>query len=57
MDLLQSGKVNLVTVRKLLQEIISGNPQSPSEVGTQLLIYSAIFFYKDLNVNMVHTGL
>ena len=33
MDLLQSKKINLVTARKLLQEIISGNPESPSEVG------------------------
>ena len=32
-DLLQSMKINLVTARKLLQEIISGNPESPSEVG------------------------
>jgi hypothetical protein len=32
-DLLQSKKINLVTARKLLQEIISGNPESPSEVG------------------------
>ncbi|XP_021915333.1 glutamyl-tRNA(Gln) amidotransferase subunit B, mitochondrial isoform X3 [Zootermopsis nevadensis] len=31
-DLLQSKKVNLVTARKLLQEIVSGNPQSPSEM-------------------------
>lgn len=31
-DLLQSKKINLVTARKLLQEIISGNPESPSEV-------------------------
>ena len=33
MDLLQSKKINLVMARKLLQEIISGNPESPSEVG------------------------
>jgi len=32
-DLLQSKKINLVMARKLLQEIISGNPESPSEVG------------------------
>jgi hypothetical protein len=37
-DLLQSEKINLVTARKLLQEIISGNSQSPSEVGTQRII-------------------
>ncbi|PNF26976.1 hypothetical protein B7P43_G12691 [Cryptotermes secundus] len=31
-DLLQSEKINLVTARKILQEIISGNSMSPSEV-------------------------
>ncbi|XP_069686589.1 glutamyl-tRNA(Gln) amidotransferase subunit B, mitochondrial [Periplaneta americana] len=31
-DLLHSNKINLVTARKLLQEVVSGNPHSPAEV-------------------------
>ena len=48
MDLLQSKKINLVTARKLLQEIISGNPESPSEVGgstNNINIYIYIYIY------------
>ena len=50
MDLLQSKKINLVTARKLLQEIISGNPESPSEVGgstknINIYIYIYIYFW------------
>ena len=48
MDLLQSKKINLVTARKLLQEIISGNPESPSEVGgstKNINIYIYIYIY------------
>jgi len=47
-DLLQSKKINLVTARKLLQEIIFGNPESPSEVGesTQNInIHTYIYIY------------
>jgi hypothetical protein len=43
-DLLQSGKVNLVTARKLLQEIITGNPESPSEVRTQRIFHFVVLF-------------
>ncbi|CAG2067596.1 unnamed protein product, partial [Timema podura] len=31
-DLLQNGTVNLMTVRKILDELLNGNPHSPSKV-------------------------
>jgi len=48
-DLLQSKKINLVMARKLLQEIISGNPESPSEVGGSTNnIYIYIFWWEGM---------
>jgi hypothetical protein len=56
-DLLQSEKVNLVTARKILQEIISGNPQSPSEVGQQGIINLYCYLcYKNPNVKTIIPG-
>jgi len=59
-DLLQSKKINLVTARKLLQEIISGNPESPSEVGgttKNINIHIYIYFFLGGWGGVVHKSL